>query len=133
MIHEGDNDLADGRTLRQILGATGTMLGRIEAALPDARIVLISAKPSQSRWGDAELYRQLNTGYRHLARSSAGPPDVRYADMWPALLGPGEVPDAALYEPDGLRLNPAGYLAWDRMLSQGRYQAPHPFTGRRSA
>ncbi len=129
VIHEGDNDLAEGRTVRQILGATGTVLERTEAALPDTRIVLVSAKPSPSRWSNAEQYRQLNAGYRSLARRSPTALDVRYADMWPALLGPGDIPDPALYESDGLHLNQAGYLEWDQVLSQGRYRAPDTVAG----
>ena len=128
VIHEGDNDLAAGRTVRQILGATRTVLERTHSELPGTRVVLISAKPSPSRWGRAADYRLLNAGYRNLAAGPGGRVDVRFADLWPALLTRSGVPDAALYDVDGLHLDGEGYQRWGQVLARRAFQPPEPTT-----
>ncbi|MFN8126063.1 MAG: GDSL-type esterase/lipase family protein [Candidatus Nanopelagicales bacterium] len=119
VIHEGDNDLNAGRPPEQILRDTRAVLTDIATDLPTARVVLISAKPSPARWDHAAAYRELNAGYRRLARER---PEVTFADMWPALLGTSGSPDPALYRDDGLHLDAAGYARWTASLQHPRFQ-----------
>ncbi|UWX55878.1 GDSL-type esterase/lipase family protein [Maribacter litopenaei] len=67
-IYEGDNDISAKKSPREIIGTTQTIIGKLKAKNPEMKIVLISAKPSISRWNLRRKYKRLNRKFRRLAK-----------------------------------------------------------------
>ena len=82
-IYEGDNDLAEGKRPGQVLRTFKEIVEKIHHALPGIPIVLISAKPSISRWNLKRKYRRFN---RRLERWTRRDPTLLYADVWNPML-----------------------------------------------
>jgi lysophospholipase L1-like esterase len=114
VIGSGDNDLAHGRAPEVVLAQTRQLIDTIHPVLPQARIVLIAAKPSPLRWHLRGQYQQLNAGYRRIAAES---PQVAYANVWHRLLDASGEVRPELYVRDGLHLNRAGYRLWQQPLA----------------
>ena len=59
-IYEGDNDIFAKKKLKIILNDFNAIISRIKKECPDAEIVIMSAKPSLSRWKLRRKYKRLN-------------------------------------------------------------------------
>ena len=114
-IYEGDNDLADGKRPRQVLRTLKEIKEGIHQAYPGIPIVLISAKPSISRWKLRGKYRRFN---RRLQRWTQRDPGLRYADVWNPMMVDRQL-DKSLFIADGLHMNSGGYDIWETVI--------HPF------
>lgn len=112
-IYEGDNDLAEGKRPGQVLKTLEEIKEKIHQTLPGTPIVLISAKPSISRWKFRRKYRRFN---RRLLRRTQRDPDLLFADVWNPMT-PGRRLNQSLYIADGLHMNSSGYDIWERVLS----------------
>ena len=111
-IYEGDNDLAEGKRPGQVLRTFKEIEAKIHHALPGIPIVLISAKPSISRWNLRRKYRRFN---RRLKRWTRRDPTLVYADVWNPMLQ-GRKLDESLFIDDGLHMNSTGYDIWEQVL-----------------
>ncbi len=111
-IYEGDNDVYAKKKPKTILGTVKELIAKIRLESPDAKIVLISAKPSISRWKLRHKYTRLNKKFDQLCETD----DLMvYADIWRPMLRDGRVmPD--IFLEDGLHLNPKGYDIWYNVL-----------------
>jgi lysophospholipase L1-like esterase len=54
--------------------------------------------------------------------------DFDYMDVGTALLAPDGLPDAQLFRPDGLHMNPRGYRLWTRLVDRWLDVRPTPRT-----
>lgn len=110
LIYEGDNDT--GRNFipnDTIMAQLQEMIGRIHAQLPQARIYLLSVKPSVLREESWPVALELNERYKALAESDAL---VTYIDVAaPFLKNDGTVMTDIFVE-DNLHLNDKGYDIW---------------------
>ena len=111
-IYEGDNDLAEGKRPGQVLRTFKEIKEKIHHALPGIPLVLISAKPSISRWNLKGKYRRFN---RRLERWTRRDPTLLYADVWNPMLE-GRKLDKSLFVEDGLHMNATGYDIWEQVL-----------------
>ena len=75
-------------------------------------IVLISAKPSISRWHLKRKYMRLNKRLRKLAAQTPG---VRFANVWNIMLNKRKL-KRDLFIEDGLHMNAKGYDLWHEVL-----------------
>lgn len=107
-IYEGDNDISAKKRPREIIGTTSTIIGKLKAGIPDIKIVLISAKPSISRWHLRRKYIRLNRKFRRLAKKDDS---LLYVDVWYPMLNGKEVKRDIFIE-DGLHMNQKGYDIW---------------------
>ncbi len=109
MIYEGDNDVALGVPVREILARFESAIRRIHAQDSAIRVYLLSVKPSILRaamWPDMLA---VNAGLQKLADAKD---NVRYIDVaTPMLNEDGSVRDD-LFVGDGLHMNQAGYDIW---------------------
>ena len=112
-IYEGDNDLAEGKRPGQVVRTLKEVREQIRQNLPGVSVVLISPKPSISRWHLRRKYRRLN---RKLLRWSHRSPDLYFVDIWTPMLT-GQKLDASLYIEDGLHMNASGYDIWEQALA----------------
>jgi lysophospholipase L1-like esterase len=112
VLDVGGNDLAEGRTVEEVVGSYGEILARLRAGTPDVRVVVTSVLPVRR-----ELYRgkverardvaALNRALRTLARDRG----AMFLDV-AALLVDGEGELAREYTLDGIHLTGRGYVVW---------------------
>ncbi len=113
VIYEGDNDTAGGTTPQQIADKMASILARISARLPNARVYVIALKPSPLRWPLWTQALQVNQLLSNLCASDAR---YVYVDIVPVLLGSNGQPRPDYYQSDQLHLNAAGYQAWSSVI-----------------
>lgn len=113
VIYEGDHDLQVGMTPEYILERMTSVVQRIGTAYPDARIYLISVKPSpkfESLWPQAQIVNQM------FADLCVYVPNCTYVDTASYLLRPNGRPNTAYFRSDRVHLNDAGYAVWNGVL-----------------
>ena len=113
VIYSGDNDLANGKSPAQVVGDFQAAVQKIQAALPETRIVVIAIKPSKARWNLAETMREANGWMRAVVDSD---PHLAYADVHQAMLTADGKLREELFVADGLHLNAAGYELWTSIV-----------------
>jgi len=107
-IYEGDNDIFAKKRPRKILKKAEYILGILQQRNPNMEIVLISAKPSISRWKYRGRYRRLNRKLNSLASETEG---IDFVDVWYPMLDNRKVKQDIFIE-DGLHMNDKGYDIW---------------------
>jgi len=113
VVYSGDNDIAAGRTPRQVLGDYATLQARVHESLPETPLVIVGVKPSPNRWGLAEAMHQTNVALAAWAQETD---DAYLVDVWSAMLGADGLPRPELYS-DGLHMTPEGYRIWTAILA----------------
>ncbi len=113
-IYEGDNDIAAGKSPLTILKTMQKLVGKIHGSLPEAEIIIISAKPSLSRWHLKEEYMNLNRLYKAYCHKEER---VQFANVWDIMLNEKGQPKPDIFIEDGLHMNPKGYELWAEVLS----------------
>lgn len=111
-IYEGDNDISAKKRPQQIIKTTERVLNEIKSVLPSTEIVLISAKPSISRWKFKGKYKRLNKRFLKIAALSE---KVFYANVWDIMLNGRKVRKDIFVE-DGLHMNKIGYNLWYQQI-----------------
>jgi lysophospholipase L1-like esterase len=111
LIYEGDNDTGADPPVRKeaIVADLQQIIARIHAGLPQARIYVLSIKPSllrRARWG---LAQEVNSAYRQIA---AADPLVHYVDVAAYLQNKDGSVMTDLFVGDGLHLNELGNAIW---------------------
>ncbi|MFS4467386.1 SGNH/GDSL hydrolase family protein [Maribacter sp. 2210JD10-5] len=107
-IYEGDNDIFSKKRPNKIILTTEQIIQRIWYHKNDAQIVLISAKPSISRWKLRGRYKRLNRKLERLSRTN---PLLTFVDVWNPMLN-GRKPKKEIFISDGLHMNQKGYDIW---------------------
>lgn len=113
-IYEGDNDIFAKKRPRKILKKAEAILNTLQDRNPSMEIVLISAKPSISRWKYRGRYRRLN---RKLNRLAAEKANIDFVDVWYPMLDKRKVKQDIFVE-DGLHMNEKGYDIWYDVIKE---------------
>ncbi|KQC28510.1 GDSL-type esterase/lipase family protein [Flagellimonas eckloniae] len=111
-IYEGDNDINAKQRPKAILGTFERILDNLHQKNPDLEIVLISAKPSISRWHLRGKYKRFNKKLNKLAAERT---KVSYTDVWNIMLNKRKLKKELFIE-DGLHMNKKGYDLWYSVL-----------------
>ena len=111
-IYEGDNDISSKKRPRAIVGTIHDIIKELLRKKPELEIVLISPKPSISRWHLKRRYMRLNKRLNKLASEIK---NVRFADVWSVMTIKRKL-KAHLFIEDGLHMNPQGYELWYNVL-----------------
>ena len=128
-LYAGDNDIARGRTAKEVAGDFKQFVSVVHKALPETRIVFIAVKPSLSRWKLAGTMQEANklikkqcektrlSGVRRCLGSNAGrrrqTPSRALQKGWPAH-GTRRLPDL---EESGRTLYPPELITFPILLS----------------
>ena len=115
VVYAGDNDLAEGRSPRDVLDDFTAFVKRVREALPDTRIAYLSIKPSPLRESFLPRVREANS---MIAEYVKGATNLDYIDVYSKMLGPDGRPRADLYGKDSLHLNADGYALWKTVIGQ---------------
>lgn len=110
LIYEGDNDTGRNNIPNDvIIDQLETIIDRIHAELPAARVYVLSVKPSIARQATWPIAQDLNQRYQQVA---AADPLVHYIDVaTPFLQADGSVM-TDIFVGDNLHLNEKGYDIW---------------------
>ncbi|MEP2238558.1 MAG: SGNH/GDSL hydrolase family protein [Maribacter sp.] len=107
-IYEGDNDLWSNKRPKNVLDTTTEIIRRIKEKNPLTQVILISAKPSISRWKIRNKYKRLN---KKMDRFAKNDPNLFYVDVWKPMLNKRKLKTDIFIE-DGLHMNQKGYDIW---------------------
>ncbi|HPF38565.1 MAG TPA: SGNH/GDSL hydrolase family protein [Phycisphaerae bacterium] len=110
----GDNDIADGRSVKQVVDDFTTFLGRVHKDFPKAHLIYIPAKPSVARWN---LWPQMHDANSQIKQMAETDKLLTFADTDVVLLGDDGKPMKDLFMNDGLHLNDAGYRKWTAVVT----------------
>jgi len=113
VLYAGDNDIAAGKSPRQVLGDFQAFVDKVHAALPDVPIAFISIKPSIARWKLVDKIREANRLIVDYAKQAK---HVEYIDIFTPALAPDGKPRKELFRDDGLHLNRKGYELWKSVI-----------------
>ncbi|HEY0897410.1 MAG TPA: GDSL-type esterase/lipase family protein [Sphingobacteriaceae bacterium] len=111
-IYEGDNDLAAGKKVPEIMQQARDLREKIGKALPGVPVAFISAKPSIARWELREAYESLNAELKKYAEATLL---TMYADVWTPMLDRSGKP-LPLFVQDNLHMTPEGYRIWQKVM-----------------
>lgn len=114
VIYAGDNDIGRGRMPSQVLADYRNLVRLLRRSLPDVRIVMVSIKPSPSRWALVERMREANA---LLAQEVARDPRASFVDVFTPMLGADGLPRPELFVADALHMSPAGYALWQQRIA----------------
>jgi lysophospholipase L1-like esterase len=114
LLYAGDNDLAEGRSPREVLQHFVAFAERVQQRLPAARLAFISIKPSPARQA---LLQQARVANRLIESYVRGRPELAYVDVYDVMLNGDGLPRGELFAPDGLHLNADGYAVWRSVLA----------------
>jgi lysophospholipase L1-like esterase len=113
VVYEGDNDLNDGKSVKEVLNDYREFLDRVKKALPETGVALLAVKPSPSRLACLQQQRDLNT---QLASLAAQDPQVVFIDVFTPLVDAAGQPREELFQTDLLHLNAEGYAIWTSLI-----------------
>ena len=110
VVYAGDNDLKAGKSPETVAADFKAFHQKIQAALPDTKIVFVGIKPSPARWDIRNQAIQANTLIA--AECATEPRRLAFLNIWQPMLGADGRPRPELYVADKLHLTPAGYTIW---------------------
>jgi lysophospholipase L1-like esterase len=116
VFYAGDNDLAHGKSPRRVFDGTHALIEKTWQEYPETKFLLVSVKPSPSRWNIFDLQTETN---KMLQEYSASDARLTYVDIVAPMLTPEGELRPELYVEDQLHLTRAGYKIWREVL------APH--------
>ena len=113
VLYAGDNDIAAGKTPVAVRDDYRVFRDKVQAALPGTKIIVISLKPSPSRWKFREQAQEAN---RLLREEVAAGRNQTFVDVWKPMLGEDGMPRPDLFVKDNLHMNEAGYKVWNALI-----------------
>lgn len=114
VLYEGDNDLHEtGKSADEFFEEVVAMCRLINVYYPNARILLVSVKPSPSRTATFPKYEAANALMKSYADKYA---HIDYADTWTPMLKTDGTPDTSYFLSDMLHMNASGYAVWKNVI-----------------
>ena len=118
-IYEGDNDISKGKKTEDVIQDAKLLFTKIKNKLPDTQIVILSVKPSVSRWDLKDEYLKLNRSYKMLSLDNK---NIAFVDVWTPLLNKEGLPKKEIFISDSLHINKLGYDIWVKEIKKIIYQ-----------
>ena len=114
VLFAGTNDLWAGKTPETVFADFQAFRAKLQAALPDTRLLYIAITLAPSR---ARIHDAMRTTNRLIAAECAKDPRCTFVDFNPLLAGSESAPRVEFFRDDHLHLNPAGYAVWAKALA----------------
>jgi len=111
VLYAGDNDLAAGKSVEQVMADFQTFVRKVHERLPETRIAFISIKPCPSRWRLREKVQAVN---RQIAAMKSD--RLVFIDVYPSMLDADGKPQADLFLSDGLHPSAKCYQLWATLI-----------------
>lgn len=113
VIYGGDNDLAAGKSVDEIVGGWKAFLSQAEAIVPSAPVVMMSVKCSPAREALLPQMEALNAAVKRLCQERSR---TYFIDVSGPMLSPDGRPRTSFYHWDGLHLSERGYTLWTSLV-----------------
>ncbi len=113
VFYSGDNDLARGKSPKEVAKDFERFVITVRETLPEAKIILLSIKPSVAR---AALRAEQTVANVEIEKIADTVPNVRYVDIGRCLLDDQGEPRPDCFILDRLHLNDEGYRRWSEKL-----------------
>lgn len=113
VFYAGDNDIANGKSPKQVLEDFQAFADKFKKELPKANLLYISIKPSIARWKLADKMREANKLIEDYGNRW---PNFHFLDVWPVMLDDKGEPRKDIFLEDGLHMNEAGYAEWVKLV-----------------
>lgn len=107
VLHVGGNDIHNGRTPAQVLEDFKTFNAKVRAKVPGVPIIFSSITPGPGRWDEAPQRKEANRLVREYVATQ---PDLKFIDLWDAMLTKDGQPREDIWVEDRVHPNHAGYL-----------------------
>lgn len=110
-LYEGDNDIVWGKSVGRVKRDFKKVLREVRKRMPDTRVYIISVKPSlqKNRMEKQRKYLRLN---RWMKRYCQRKEQLRFVNVWPAMLSENGTPREELFIKDGIHMTGKGYEIW---------------------
>lgn len=115
VIYAGDNDIKAGKSPQRVFADFAEFVAIVRKKLPLAKIHYVAIKPSISRWQLATEMRKTN---RLIQSYCEADKLLFFVDIDQPMLGDDNKPRPELFAKDGLHLNVAGYVLWNKVLTE---------------
>jgi len=113
VVYNGDNDIADGASPVAVRDSFNAFTAAVHAKLPEARVYVISIKPSPGRW---HLWPKMARANALLREACSGDKRLAYIDVATKMLdGHGRCRED-LFHADRIHMNSKGYHVWGETL-----------------
>jgi lysophospholipase L1-like esterase len=113
LIYEGDNDVAEGVPIQEILASYDRVQSRLDQLAVPPRVYWLAVKPSLARWSLWPQMQAVNDGLKERARQH---PRITFVDVATPMLNEKGMPREDIFIADGLHMNAKGYDLWREAL-----------------
>lgn len=113
VIYEGDNDIASGKSPENVFNSFLEFVEKMEKELPNTELVVLSIKPSISRWGKFPDMQAVNQRMREYASDKKC---ITFVDIATPMLNEHGEPKAELFLGDGIHMKEKGYELWTEVV-----------------
>ncbi len=107
VLHVGGNDVHNGKSPERVLADFKIFVAKVHAVLPKVPIYFSSITPGPGRWDEAAQRKATN---KVIQDYIATQPDLKFIDLWDAMLTPDGKPREDIWVADRVHPNHAGYL-----------------------
>jgi lysophospholipase L1-like esterase len=112
VLYAGENDLAGGATADSVFADLDRLLAVKTRKLGAVPVILVSLKPSPTRWQNRPEQLKYNARMKRLASEHA---ELKYVEIGPLLMDKGK--PGNYYVEDGIHLKPSAYKRWTPVLN----------------
>jgi len=114
VFYAGSNDLNAGKTAQTVVDDFKTLLGKVEAKLPETTVAFISVNASPSRWKDLAKVKDVN---EQVASLAAHDKKLMFINTYTAMLDSEGKARLELYLKDRLHPSARGYAIWTTIIA----------------
>jgi lysophospholipase L1-like esterase len=107
VLHVGGNDIHNGKSPERVLADFEAFVAQVHAVLPSVPVCFTSITPSPGRWAEAAQRKAANQLVKDYVATQ---PDLKFIDLWDAMLTPDGKPREDIWVEDRVHPNHAGYL-----------------------
>jgi len=107
VLHVGGNDVHNGKSPERVLADFRAFVAKVRAVLPQVPIFFSSITPGPGRWDEAAQRKATNQVIKDYIATQ---PDLKFIDLWDAMLTPEGKPREDIWVEDRVHPNHAGYL-----------------------
>ena len=125
ILYEGSNDINAGTKPEEVLANFQKLHRKLHAALPEARLYVLSVVPSPGKRFEKIAY--LRKANALIAQECASQPWMKFIDITEPLIGADGKPRAELFIPGDIHMLPAGYAVWKSVIAPVVVPAEKPY------
>jgi len=112
-LYEGDNDIANGKSVDTVFNDFQQFVSLVEENLPDAQVYFIAIKPSPSRWS---IHLEMELANQMIKEICNQKKNLQFIDVYTPMIGMNGKPTPELFVSDSLHMTRKGYEIWTQVI-----------------